>query len=57
MKQEREIAITEVYLDQQNALQADLPRASVAPDVYDVIGVVCAVAGFLLLAFAYWRAL
>jgi drug/metabolite transporter superfamily protein YnfA len=57
MKQERAIALTEVYLDQQNALQGAQPRASVRPDVYDVIGVVCAVAGFLLLAFAYWRAL
>ena len=56
MKNEREIALTEVYLDQQNALQADLPRVSVRPDVYTVVGQVCALAGLVLILIAYWRA-
>jgi hypothetical protein len=56
MKNAREIALTEVYLDQQNALQADLPRVSVAPNLYTVVGQVCALAGLVLILIAYWRA-
>jgi hypothetical protein len=57
MRNEREIALTEVYLDKQaNLLRGSFPRVSVRPDVYVVVGQVCALAGFVLILIAYWRA-
>ncbi len=53
----REIALNEVYLDQQNALQGATPHVSVRFNAYDLVGQVCALAGFLLLLALYWSAL
>ncbi len=57
MRHAREIAIIEVWLDQQNALQGATPHVSVRSNAYDLVGQVCALAGFLLLLALYWSAL